>query len=104
MAVPSGCCCCCADGRARFVEPVMAEGPATSLELAFVYFVVKTARRASLSYSPSSKSGHWRQESERKSDTPARATADSLTADSDARGGDSGLLSLVGADVGNERF
>jgi len=29
MAVPSGCCCCCcADGRARFVEPVMVEGPA----------------------------------------------------------------------------
>ena len=51
-----------------------------------------------------SKSGRWRQERERNSDTPALATADSLTADSAAVGGDSGLLSWAGADVGNERI
>jgi len=54
-----------------------------------------------------SKSGRWWQETERKfghARRPAPATADSLTADSDSGGGDSGLLSWAGADVGNERI
>jgi len=56
-----------------------------------------------------SKSGRWQQERKTRgergnSDTPARATADSLTADRAAGGGDSGLLSWAGVYVGNERM